>query len=82
MEELHKIYDRWSEEQTADNPALRTAWQQILECLYENCTEMTCDKIAVKIMEYSRQIECSAFLAGYRQAFQLWMDILLTSEQE
>lgn len=78
VDELQKIYDRWSEE-TEVGLDVKEAGCDILEQLYRHCGNEAREGLSAAVIEYGRKIEQRAFFAGYKQAFGLWMDIL-TSE--
>lgn len=75
MNELMKMYEIWNEEKT-ENPAVIKVWCNLLEMLYEVCSEKDRENLANYVMEYGRQIEKDAFLSGYIAAFNLWVDIV------
>ena len=75
MNEIQKIYNMWSEYRT-ENSKIKNAWTQALDYMYEHCSEIARDEIAGYMIEYGRLIEEQAFIAGYKQAFQLWSEII------
>lgn len=75
MDELTKLYNLWSENQT-DNEKVKEAWKNIVQHLSKSCLAEEMDRITSEISEYSFKIENQAFIAGYRQAFLLMLEIL------
>lgn len=80
MNELYKLYEAWCRENTIDTPDIREKYSEILEYLYENCSDTIREEISTFILDFSHLAEKQAFIAGYRQAFLLWFNILNTIE--
>lgn len=81
MDELQKIFDRWSEEHSPA-PEVKTAGCKILEYLYKHCPDTVLEELTSMVIEYGRLTEQYAFLSGYRQAFHLWTEILSFDQEE
>lgn len=75
MDVMQKIYEQW-EEEYGTSPATKEKGCKILEYLYIHCTESVREEVMSMVVEYGRGIERNAFLSGYRQAFELWQEIL------
>ncbi|MDO5422277.1 MAG: hypothetical protein Q4F41_00955 [Eubacteriales bacterium] len=70
MDELQKIYDRWSEE-TEVGLDVKEAGCEIMEHLYQHCDDEAREVSFAAVIEYGGKIEQKAFCAGYKQAFGL-----------
>ncbi|MDO4322788.1 MAG: hypothetical protein Q4C61_09700 [Lachnospiraceae bacterium] len=75
MNELQKIYELWSTEQS-DNSSIKNAWCEIMQYLHENCSETIREEIATFILDFGKLTEQQAFTAGFQQAFILWAQII------
>ena len=75
MDELTKLYNLWSENQT-DNEKIKETWKNILQHLNKFCLTEEMDRITSEISEYSFKIEKQTFIVGYRQAFLLMLVII------
>lgn len=76
MNEIKKLYEAWCKEKTSDNLEVREKWCEILEYLYEHCSESDREELSTSILDFSNLAEQEAFTAGFQQAFRLWLDVL------
>ena len=75
MKELEEIYEVWDENQDK-YPLLRDEWAKLVGILYERCEEEQREEIMSIVVEYGAKIEKYAFIAGFKKAFHLLLDIL------
>lgn len=75
MNELEKLYTLWSENQT-DSKEIKELLENISQDLNAYFSEEESDKIIFKIYDYSLKTEKQAFIAGYRQAFLLMLEVI------
>ena len=75
MNELEKLYTLWSENQT-DSNEIKETLEDILQDLTAYLPEEESENIVFGIYEYSLKIEKQAFIAGYKQAFLLMLEII------
>ncbi|HBA48914.1 MAG TPA: hypothetical protein DCZ91_14180 [Lachnospiraceae bacterium] len=74
MSEFIEIYNSWSLHQT-DNQRVKDVWKELQASLNEWCNEADRTELEEKIDDYSKEIEEQAFIAGYKKAFLLMMEI-------
>lgn len=74
MSEFIEIYNSWSLRQT-DNQRVKDVWKELQASLNEWCNEADRTELEEKIDDYSKEIEEQAFIAGYKKAFLLMMEI-------
>lgn len=79
MNELQKLYELWSTEQS-DNSSVKNAWCEIMEYLYQNCSETIREEIAAFLLDFGKLTEQQAFLAGFRQAFLLCVETMTSNK--
>lgn len=72
MKELEKIYENWSLNQK-DGRKTKKKWEGMHRYLYGKCLER--EMLENKISDYSLEVEKQAFIAGYKQAFRLLMEV-------
>ena len=75
MKELEIIYEAWGEFHK-DNSELIHKWCEIDEFLYAKCSDEIREVIEDYLNEYGVQREQQAFIAGFKKAFHLFLDIL------
>lgn len=75
MNELEKLYTLWSENQT-DSIETKDTMESIFQGLTAYLPEEKSEDTIFKIYEYSLKIEKQAFIAGYKQAFLLMLEII------
>jgi hypothetical protein len=76
MNTLNLLFESLNPDHTSDTPELKAKWEEIATYLYEHCSESVREDIMTFLLEYSHLSEQQAYAAGFRQAFQIWLDAL------
>ena len=75
MNKIENLFKLWNAEH-ADSLSTRELYCQLLEYLYENCSEQVREEIASKALAFSMQAEQDAYIAGFRECFSIWIAAL------
>ena len=71
MNQIEKLFELWNDEHD-DSPSTQKLYCQLLEYLYENCSEHVLEEIASQVLDFTMQAEQDAYVAGFRECFALW----------
>ncbi|MDO4343926.1 MAG: hypothetical protein Q4C50_03890 [Eubacteriales bacterium] len=74
QKELERIYEQWTQVQS-DSSEVIHKWCEIEKFLYVNCEDECRESIEDYVMDYGKMLEKQSFIAGFVQAFQIWMEI-------
>lgn len=75
MNVLQQIYENWANVQT-DNLELKSVWCEIMESLYESCSEPVRETVSDRLFDLMNECDRQAFYAGFSACFNLFIDMM------